>query len=208
MEFVQRIAVGCPGWCVHRKEWGGTNHLSNVCVYFYLASARHITTLSNLCIVSPSQHDGNQCKGTGDPIAEWKQRERTDSKLFVVSSWDSFGTLFSDLHCENNIELNIHVESPVILQCSRFLWLDVESWKSHESHSPRLNSPNLAPLRQPHGVQGFKQVHMGVSRWSIMRLDYWEKLYQASLKYTRVPTVGDKGRITRSAALIEESNRT
>lgn len=130
MEFVQRIAVGCPGWCVHRKEWGGTNHLSNVCVYFYLASARHITTLSNLCIVSPSQHDGNQCKGTGDPIAEWKQRERTDSKLFVVSSWDSFGTLFSDLHCENNIELNIHVESPVILKCSRFLWLTLNLEKA------------------------------------------------------------------------------
>ena len=90
----------------------------------------------------------------------------------------------------------------------------------HESHSPRLNSPNLAPLREPHqslmASMGFKPWSSGLKtdpRWREMVLfdnvklcgfpgpwwvlDYREKLYQASLKYTRVPTIGDKGRIMR-----------
>ena len=108
-------------------------------------------------------------------------------RLFWRSSFES------TVHWENNIELNIHVDSPVIFKVLLiFMTLNLEKamkaialgWTLRIS----LLCGNLTEFRASN--RSIWVFHAD----PLWAWNYWEKLYQASLKYTRLPTIGDKGK--------------
>ena len=107
VEFVQQITVGCLGWCVHRKEWGGTNQYLIIFVYAISSLCQRGPSRPfpiSRCIVPGNQANTTEINATGLGVHLFEsgriaklRREATWKNWFKAiwcPPWDSFDTFF------------------------------------------------------------------------------------------------------------------